>query len=180
MQSVKPVETVKSRNGTLGEIIAVTSYDKYNSCKQCKVKVIDITSALGECSKCGMKIKLNRCGESIAAKLITEDKNGREYKVTMFNEIVQQVIATSAKTTLYPVYDIYCYIVSSVASVNKLLLSSFFFPRVTEKNLTRKLNSLKFDKEIKMGRSVDRLKWDRPYDLHRYPPNNFMCVSVPE
>ena len=44
-----------------GEIIAVTSCDKYNSCRnsQCKAKVIDVTSEFGECSKCGMKVKLS-------------------------------------------------------------------------------------------------------------------------
>ncbi len=57
---------------------------------QCKYPLV------GECSKCGIKVKRSRCGQSIAARLIIEDDGGKEYRVMAFNEVVEDVVRDQA------------------------------------------------------------------------------------
>ncbi len=47
---------------------------------------------MGECSKCGMKVKMARCAKSVAVRLVIEDKDRKEHKATGFNEVVEDII----------------------------------------------------------------------------------------
>ena len=58
-----------------GEIVGVVGCDSYSSCKSYKVKVVEVSKVVGECSKCGMKVKM-RCTRSVAARLFIEDEAG--------------------------------------------------------------------------------------------------------
>ena len=66
--------------------------DSYSSCKSCKVKVVEVSEVVGECSKSGMKVKMSRCTKSVAACLVVEDEAGKEHRVTAFNEVVDDII----------------------------------------------------------------------------------------
>lgn len=59
-----------------GEIVGVVGCDSYSSCKTCKAKVVEVSEVVGECSKCGMKVKMSRCTRSVAARLVVEDEAG--------------------------------------------------------------------------------------------------------
>lgn len=52
-----------------GEIVGVMNTEAYNSCRVCKAKVMAVNDMMGECSKCLMKMKMNRCGKSKVARL---------------------------------------------------------------------------------------------------------------
>jgi len=81
------------------EIIAVISCESYSSCKNCDGKVAAINQILGKCGKCGTKLKLARCNSRKAGRIIIEDSDdGKEYKLTVFDEILNQ-IADVAKST---------------------------------------------------------------------------------
>ena len=80
-----------------GEITGVSSCEEYVSCKSCKAKVIKLSTNIGECTKCNMKMKLSKCTKSIAARFIIEDEGGYEYKVTAFNEIVNAITSHVAE-----------------------------------------------------------------------------------
>ena len=75
----------------------ITGCEEYVSCKSCKAKVIKLSTNIGECTKCNMKIKLSKCTKSIAARFIIEDEGGNEYKVTTFSEIVNTIISHVAE-----------------------------------------------------------------------------------
>ena len=72
-----------------GEIVGVVGCDSYSSCK---VKVVEVSEVVGECSKCGIKVKMSRCTKSVAARLVVEDEAGKEHRVTAFNEVVDNII----------------------------------------------------------------------------------------
>ncbi len=71
-----------------GEIVAVISCDSYNSCRSCKSKVTSDNGMIGECTKCGLKLKMSKCAKSVAARLLIEDTTtGKEQTLTAFNVI---------------------------------------------------------------------------------------------
>ena len=45
-----------------------------------------------QCMKCGAKAKLSKVGRNTAANVMIEDDAGKEHRVTMFDEVVQQVM----------------------------------------------------------------------------------------
>lgn len=64
---------------------------------------------MGECNKCIAKIKLSKCGEKNVARVILEDDTGKEYKLSIFDEILDHIIehgktavATSATCVTEP------------------------------------------------------------------------------
>ncbi len=75
-----------------GEIVGVVGCDGYRSCRSCNAKVVEVSKVVGECSKCGMKMKISRCGKSVAARLVIEDDEGKEHKATAFNDVVDDII----------------------------------------------------------------------------------------
>ncbi len=75
-----------------GEIVGVVGCDSYSSCRSCKAKVVEVTKVMGACTKCGMKVKMGSCARSVAARLVIEDQEGKEYKTTAFNEVVDDIV----------------------------------------------------------------------------------------
>ena len=67
-----------------GEIIGVLTCDEYVSCRACKAEVLPISEIVGECSKCNMKAKLQKCDLNTVARIQIEDENSKTYTVTAF------------------------------------------------------------------------------------------------
>ena len=44
-----------------------------------------------ECSKCNSKMKIKKCKVKSVARVILEDREGKEYKVNIFNEVINEV-----------------------------------------------------------------------------------------
>ena len=63
------VEVIDDGKGVKGEIVGVVGCDSYSSCKSCKAMVVEVSDVVWECSKCGMKVKMNRYTRSVAARL---------------------------------------------------------------------------------------------------------------
>ena len=71
-----------------GEIVGVMMY---NSCRVCKAKVMAMNDMMGECSKCGMKVKMNRCGRSKVARFMIEDSQEKVYEVAAFQDVIEVI-----------------------------------------------------------------------------------------
>ena len=80
-----------------GQIVGVVCFDNYQSCLTCKAKVhaIKPTSAIGQCSKCGLKQKLASCQMNSSARVIIQEESSKE-KVTLsiFNASIQKLTNT--------------------------------------------------------------------------------------
>ena len=81
-----------------GEIVGVMNIEVYNSCRVCKAKVMAVNDMMGECSKCGMKIKMNRCDKSKVARFMIEDSQQRVYEVSAFQDVIEVIIQDSDGT----------------------------------------------------------------------------------
>ena len=91
------------------EIVAIIGIESYRSCRNCNAKVSTVNKFMGECNKCNAKIKLSRCGEKNVARVILEDATGKEYKLSIFDDILDHIIehgktamATSASCVTKP------------------------------------------------------------------------------
>ena len=58
----------------------------WSCCIKCKGKVLVCRDVVGECTKCGAKMKLNKCGLQHMAKIVTEEQEGGEHTLTLFGE----------------------------------------------------------------------------------------------
>ena len=77
-----------------GEIIAVLKTEVYVGCRNCSSKVLEV-EGIGECTKCGAKMKVGKCKCKHIARVVLEDVNDKEYRVTMFDQVIQQVVRFS-------------------------------------------------------------------------------------
>ena len=75
-----------------GEIVGVLSCDEYKSCIKCNGKVMELGAVIGECSKCGLTTKLNRCDNHKSVRMIIEDESGVEHKVVACDDIVNKIV----------------------------------------------------------------------------------------
>ena len=82
-----------------GEITGVATCDTYSSCRSCKGKTKEITQVIVECTKCGVKAKADRCKQVTTARLLIEDTEGKEYKVTVFNEVIEAIVSNVGADT---------------------------------------------------------------------------------
>ena len=57
-----------------GEIVGVMNIEVHNSCRVCKAKVMAVNDMMGECSKCGMKVKMNKCSKSKVTRFTVGDQ----------------------------------------------------------------------------------------------------------
>uniref|UniRef100_A0A1X7TCP3 Uncharacterized protein n=1 Tax=Amphimedon queenslandica TaxID=400682 RepID=A0A1X7TCP3_AMPQE len=64
--------TIDGRNNEhfAGEIVGVISYKGFNSCISCGSKVLNCCNGIGECSKCDLKVRMDKCKKTAAAKVI--------------------------------------------------------------------------------------------------------------
>ena len=72
------------------EIIAVIKIEAYASCRNCNGKVIQV-GGIGECSKCSAKMKIGKWKNKNVARVILEDGEEKEHKLTIFDEVLQQI-----------------------------------------------------------------------------------------
>ena len=77
------------------EIVAVTNVDSYTNCRSCYGKVTETKKGVGECTKCNSKIKVSKSKHQSIVRVVLEVEGGKEYKVTMFGEIVQKILKMS-------------------------------------------------------------------------------------
>ena len=54
--------------------------------------MIDGSDAMRMCSKYNTKMKLSRCTNHNAANVIVEDKDGKEYQVIIFNDVLKMIV----------------------------------------------------------------------------------------
>ena len=74
-----------------GEVIGVVSVETYTSCVSCHGKVTETKTGVGQCSKCSTKVKMGKCKIQSVARVVIEEEGGKEHKLTMFGEIVEQI-----------------------------------------------------------------------------------------
>ena len=53
--------------------------------------MVDGNGPVGVCSKCSTKMKLTKCTDHCVANVIVEDKDGKEYRVTIFNDVLKKI-----------------------------------------------------------------------------------------
>ena len=66
-------EQIEEGEAVEGEIVAVTGMDDYCSCVKCYGKVKIVNRVMGECGKCGAKVKLSRCKKQMSVRFIVEN-----------------------------------------------------------------------------------------------------------
>jgi len=81
------------------EIVAVLKNEVYIGCRICNSKLLEV-GGVGECPKCGAKMKLAKCKGKKIARILLQDVNNKEFEVTMFDEIVEQVVGFSDTTSI--------------------------------------------------------------------------------
>jgi len=74
------------------DLVTIISTESYASCRNCNAKVTDCNSAVVICGKCNAKMKSSKCAKKTFARVILEDDKCNEYKVTIFNDIFNQLI----------------------------------------------------------------------------------------
>lgn len=77
-----------------GEIIGILKTDVYLDYRICNSKVTEVGN-IDECTKCGAKVKIRKCKAKQIARVLILDANDKEHKVTMFEEMIQQVLGFS-------------------------------------------------------------------------------------
>ena len=80
-----------------GEIVGVVRCESYYTCLVCRAKVsncqtVTMGTTMGECGKCGLKVKLARCKKSIVATLLIQDEEGLEVKATAFENVINKLV----------------------------------------------------------------------------------------
>lgn len=83
-------------DGIEGEIVGVLSVDEYKCCFNCRSKVNPISEAIGQCKKCAMKVKLNKCEISVTAHVLFEQSNGVRVNLTFFEKELEALKSKSA------------------------------------------------------------------------------------
>ena len=76
-----------------GDIVGILgNVDTYKSCRSCNGKIIDTKAPIGVCSKCNSKMKVARCSDHTVVNAMLVDENNKEYRVTIFNDIIDQIV----------------------------------------------------------------------------------------
>lgn len=81
----------------------------YSSCRNCNAKVLEGSGGIAMCSKCNSKIKLAKCGKKGIARVILEDEDNNEHKVTIFSEILDQIIDVVKPKVAVLIWQRSCY-----------------------------------------------------------------------
>ena len=74
--------------------MAVMKIETYVGCRNCSSKVTN-AGGIGECSKCSTKMKISKCKSKAVARVLLESVDGKERKVTAFDEVVQKIAGFS-------------------------------------------------------------------------------------
>ena len=73
-----------------GEIDGVLTFDEYFSCMSCKAKVANVNGGVGECSRCGMLMKVGKCKKQGTVKVMVGRKD-KNYVLTLFHDMMSKV-----------------------------------------------------------------------------------------
>ena len=71
-------------------VVGIMSLEIYNNCIACKGKVKVLSSNIGQCNKCNMKQRLDRCKPGASAKLLIENAEQR-IALTAFTTILREI-----------------------------------------------------------------------------------------
>ena len=80
-------------------IIGVIQLDSYNSCMNCKARVETINAPNGNCSKCSMLQRVDKCTKQLSAKLLF-DSAGSNISLHAFTSILMRMIGYDDNDTL--------------------------------------------------------------------------------
>ena len=80
------------RKVVIEEIDGVVSCDEYEACVACNGKVKVLDELLGECGKCGMKLKLKKCKKLTTAHVTVTGEDGKVHVLMMFNDVLIKVV----------------------------------------------------------------------------------------
>ena len=75
-----------------GEIGGVLYSEEYAGCLGCSAKIQSDDGVLAECMKCGMLMKLSKCGKFLTARVSVDGLDGKKYMLTMFNDIIRKIV----------------------------------------------------------------------------------------
>ena len=92
-----PEDGVRRANVVKADIVG--NVDTYKSCRSCNGKIIESDAPIGLCSKCNSKMKIARCIDHRVVNVLLLDENDKEYKVTIFNDIIDQILMLSTDAT---------------------------------------------------------------------------------
>lgn len=97
IEDVKDMDeaTQTERNFKNATVIGVMSLETYNSCKNCKGKVEVTSRNIGQCRRCGMIQRLDKCKIETSAKLMVE-AGEHIYTLTAFTPILQKMCHDNA------------------------------------------------------------------------------------
>ena len=70
-----------------GDIDDVFYCDEYFGCTPCNKKLA-VNDAIGECSKCGLTVKIKKALKCANACILVCDKNSTSHNLTLFNEVI--------------------------------------------------------------------------------------------
>lgn len=86
-----PDEGDTSNDGIEGEIVGVASVNEFTSCLSCKAKVNAVGESIGQCTKCGLKVKLSKCELRISARVVFEAVSGGQQNLTIFGKELEAI-----------------------------------------------------------------------------------------
>ena len=84
-------EQIEEGDAVEGEIVAVTGMDYYCSCVKCYGKVKIANRVMGECGKCGAKVKLSRCKKQMSVRFIVENGE-KQWSLTAFGKQLEMIV----------------------------------------------------------------------------------------
>ena len=87
-----PEDGVRRANVVKAEIVGIIcNVDTYKSCRSCSGTIIETDAPIGVCSKCNSKMKIARCSNHRVVNVMLLDENDKEYMVTVFSDIIDQI-----------------------------------------------------------------------------------------
>ena len=96
-EGVTPAQV--GRRTVTGDISGVNLCNEYKSCIVCNSKVTPVSDLLGECGKCSMLLKLDKCNMASLAKIVVITESGTMHTITMFNDMITKLIEDVPSTT---------------------------------------------------------------------------------
>ena len=85
----------------VGQIDGVLNADQYEACMKCNSKVTIQDDLIAECTKCDTLMRRSRCTTSATAKvLVTDSKDDKKHTLTMFGDIIHQIIDTNSTANI--------------------------------------------------------------------------------
>ena len=74
----------------VGEIIAISSVHKYNSCNLCS-KRVNVNGSVATCTACNMTLKARRCSSQWFARICLDHDNGGKTNLSAYNDGIESL-----------------------------------------------------------------------------------------